>query len=990
MMATEFLILALSLAPQAEQESAQPSRDLAQFVDPFIGTGGHGHTFPGATRPFGMVQLSPDTRLTGWDGCSGYHFSDDIIYGFSHTHLSGTGVSDYGDILFMPAVGPVQLDNGYRGESAPPEPLAGYSSRFQKSTERASPGYYAVHLEEPDVDVELTTTARTGLHRYRFPKSEASHIVVDLAHRDTVIDAQLRVVNDREIEGMRSSNAWATDQRVFFVARFSRAFAEFGLEQDSEMVSEAKAVHGGQLKGFFRFPTNAGDEVLIQVGISSVDLEGARRNLDAEALPWDFDTARALARADWNQTLSKIFVEGGTLEQKRIFYTALYHSSIAPNLFSDVDGRVRGMDGKTHNPGHDVYTVFSLWDTFRATHPLFTLIERGRTTEFMQTFLHQFRTGGKLPIWELAGNYTGCMIGYHAIPAITDAVLKGIGGFDASALLDAMVVSADADVLGLDSYKQLGFIPADHESESVSKTLEYGYDDWCIARLAEALGRPELAKRFDRRSLAYRNVFDPESGFMRPRQNGGWIEPFDPREVNFNFTEANAWQYAMFVPHDLSGLIDAHGGDGKFVAKLDGLFGADSSTTGRDQADITGLIGQYAHGNEPSHHVAYLYSYAGERWKTEQRVHQILSELYQDRPDGLSGNEDCGQMSSWYVLSALGFYPVCPGSDEYVLGTPLFDRATLNFEDGKSFIIEADRTADNEFHIHSAVLNGEEYEAGYLSHRTLIAGGALKLQLGASPNTSWASAAGSRPSSAVSSVNALAVPNIQSSGRVFRDSVDVTIAHADSDAALYYTLDGSEPSENSARYLGPLQFDESTELRAMAINEHGWVSAPIRASFKRLDHDWTIKLDSPYSPQYTGGGPNGLIDGLRGVADFRVGSWAGWFGEDMQATIDLGKETAVRRVEVGFLQDIRSWIWAPTSVEVWTSTDGEQFTKAAVIENTLALDETSATLQPFILELEGAPVRYVRVLSKVLPVIPDWHLGRGNDAWVFADEILIE
>jgi len=988
-MVIECLFFAALFALQAPEETSA-QLDLVQYVDPFIGTGGHGHTFPGPTRPFGMVQLSPDSRLTGWDGCSGYHYSDDVIYGFSHTHLSGTGVSDYGDILFMPGVGPVQLDSGFRGDGQEAQPEEGYASRFKKETERAEAGYYAVHLEEPNVSVQLTTTPRTGIHSYRFPESAESHIVLDLAHRDLVLASSVRVVNDREVEGMRSSTAWATDQRVFFVARFSKPFTAFGLASDDEVREGVEELAGDNLKGFFRFATTEGEEVMLQVGISSVDLAGARRNLHAETLPWDFEAARELSRQAWQAALSKIVVEGGTLAERRNFYTALYHSSIAPNLFSDVDGRVRGMDGEIHQPGHDVYTVFSLWDTFRATHPLFTLIERERTVDFMKTFLHQFRSGGKLPIWELAGNYTGCMIGYHSIPAIADAHLKGIDGFDANALLDAMIVSADADVLGLDSYKSLGFIPADQESESVSKTLEYGYDDWCIARMAEALGRPELAQRFDDRSQAYRHLFDPSTGFMRPRQNGGWIEPFDPREVNFNFTEANAWQYALFVPHDLEALIEAHGGDAKFVGKLDSLFAASSSTTGRDQADITGLIGQYAHGNEPSHHVSYLYAYAGEPWKTEQRVHQILTELYQDQPDGLSGNEDCGQMSSWFVLSALGFYPVCPGSNEYVLGTPLFDRATLHFEDGKSFTIEAERESEGSIYVQATSLNGAHYSRGYLSHETLTSGGSLKFVLADSPDKTRLRGPLDRPRSRVGATRTLAVPNIRAEGRVFRGTIDVALLHPSADVSLYYTLDGSQPTLSSTLYTGPLVFAESTEVRVIAIAANGTVSKPITGKFKRLDHEWAIHYDTPYSSQYTAGGETGLIDGLRGVADFRVGSWAGWFEEDMRVTVDLGRATEVQRVEVGFLQDIRSWIWGPTSMEIYTSLDGTDFELVAVVESELAQELEGEHLLTLEADLKGAKVRHIRVVAHSLDVIPDWHLGRGNDAWVFCDEIVIE
>ncbi|MFT5284145.1 MAG: putative alpha-1,2-mannosidase [Planctomycetota bacterium] len=987
------LLLALSAFSLSNFVSAGPTPndpvDLTALVNPFIGTGGHGHTFPGATVPFGMVQLSPDTRLTGWDGCSGYHDSDTIVYGFSHTHLSGTGVSDYGDILFMPVVGLVQMANGYHGETKPADPDSGYASRFRKETEQAQPGYYSVHLDDSDIDVELTATARTGLHRYSFPASAESHVIVDLSHRDMVLEAEFQYVNEYEIAGMRRSNAWATDQLVYFVARFSKPIQEFGLFVDGNWRRGPRTVSGSDIRAYLRFPSETDQQVSVQVGLSSVDYEGARKNLEAELTLDDFDGAREQARDTWQAALSKIEVEGGTDEQRRVFYSALYHTMIAPNLFSDVDGRVRGMDGKIHAPGHDVYTVFSLWDTFRAAHPLFTLIEEKRTNDFLKTFIHQFRTGGKLPIWELAGNYTGCMIGYHSIPVIADAYLKGIRDYDANALFDAMLVSADADVLGLDAYKARGFIPADHESESVSKTLEYGYDDWCIARMGEALGRTKVAARFDARAQSYKNLFDPTTGFLRPRRNGGWVEPFDPREVNFNFTEANAWQYSLFVPHDLDGLTGLLGGDKNFVERLDAMFSATSSTTGRDQADITGLIGQYAHGNEPSHHVAYLYNFAGQAWKTQGKVHQILNELYSNTPDGLSGNEDCGQMSAWYVLSALGFYPVCPGSNEYVIGTPLFDRATINFEDGKRFVLEAERDKPGDFYIQSTALNGEPHADGFLRHADLVSGGEFKFELGSEPNEEWASAEANRPSSKMSAESILAVPFIRSGGQVFRENVSVTMGHVDRVLALHYTLDGTDPDVNSPRYEGALILDESKELRAIAIGSNNQTSAVVSAHFHKLGHDWTIELGTEYSPQYAAGGSNALIDGLRGAPDFRTGAWQGWWEQDLIATIDMKRTQPLQVLDAGFLQDTRSWIWMPTQLEIYTSVTGEDFTLAATVENEIALDDETGVHQ-LSAKLGGVEARYVRIVARTLGIIPDWHIGRGNPTWIFADEVTIE
>ena len=639
--------------------SVEKRPGLTGFVDPFIGTGGHGHTYPGATLPFGMVQVSPDTRLTGWDGCSAYHYSDSVVYGFSHTHLSGTGCSDYGDVLLMPTVGAVRL---LRGDGTDPE--SGYCSRFSHRNEEAAPGYYRMKLDNGGVIVELTATKRAALHRYIFPKSDRANVVIDLAHRDPVIDSRVKIVSDTEIDGYRRSRAWADDQRVYFVARFSKPFASYGVARNDTVMSGAGEASGTNVKAYVTFATEADEPVLVKVGISAVDIEGARKNLRAEIPGWDFDRVRADADGVWNAALGKITVKGGTRDQRVTFYTALYHAMLAPNLFMDADGRYRGRDLAIHEAEDFTnHTVFSLWDTYRAEHPLFTIIEPERTVDFIKTFLAQYEQGGLLPVWELAANETNCMIGYHAVPVIVDAYIKGIRGFDAREALEAMKRSAGADSRGLEAYRELGYIPSDTEGESVSKTLEYAYDDWCIAQMARALGKEEDYATYIRRAQSYKNLFDPSTGFMRAKINGGWLAPFDPAEVNFNYTEANAWQYSFYVPQDVRGLIGLMGGGERFAARLDSLFTVSPKTTGTELPDVSGLIGQYAHGNEPSHHMAYLYNFAGRPWKTQERVRSIMDGLYHAGRDGLCGNEDCGQMSAWYVLSALGFYPVTPGTD---------------------------------------------------------------------------------------------------------------------------------------------------------------------------------------------------------------------------------------------------------------------------------------------------------------------------------------
>jgi predicted alpha-1,2-mannosidase len=670
-----------------------------------------------------MVQLSPDTRLTGWDGCSGYHYSDSIIYGFSHTHLSGTGISDYGDILLMPVVGSSVPFQALRGG-----PEEGYASRFKHENETASPGYYSVKLDDDDILVELTTTARVGMHRYTFPKTRLANILIDLTHRDKVLDSGFRVTGEKTLVGWRRSEAWAKDQIVFFAIEFSQPFLAYTYASD---VQGSPDVTGRDLKLLFRFDASSGAPLLVKVGISSVDTDGALKNLRAELDHWDFDKVRADAAAAWNAELNKIQVTGGSDVELTNFYTALYHAMTAPNLFNDVDGRYLGRDFKIHTAGDfSYYTVFSLWDTFRAAHPLYAIIDRKRTQDFMKTFLAQYEEGGRLPVWELAANETDTMIGYHAVSVIADAAVKRIDGFDLHKAFEAMKHSAELrDYRGLGAYIDKGFLTMEEERESVSKVLEYAYDDWCIAEVARILGKTEDYRRYSRRAQSYKNVFDPVTGFMRPRSNGNWIEPFDPREVTFAFTEANSWQYTFFAPQDISGLIDLMGGRRRFADKLDQLFAAESRTTGREQADITGLIGQYAHGNEPSHHMAYLYNYVGEPWKTQFRVHQIMKEFYKPEPNGLIGNEDCGQMSAWYVFSAAGFYPVTPGSTVYAIGSPLFPALRFNLENGKTFTVIAREISDRNIYIQSATLNGKPYQRSFLLHEDLINGGELVFQM---------------------------------------------------------------------------------------------------------------------------------------------------------------------------------------------------------------------------------------------------------------------
>ena len=722
------LLLALLLPLQIFAQ-----KDFTKYVDPFVGTGGHGHTFPGPTMPFGMVQLSPDTRLTGWDGCSGYHYSDKVIYGFSHTHLSGTGCSDYGDILLVPTLGKVQFSNKK------------YSSPFKKESEKASVGYYSVYLDKPKVKVELTATTRTGLHKYTFPKSSSSNIILDLTHRDFAKEGEITITGNNEISGKRVSRQWADNQILYFVIQFSKSFTKSGIAKADAVNTNSTHDTGSLLKAFVSFETTEGEVIYAKVGISAVSVEGARKNLNAEQPGFDFEKTVTETKLAWNKELGRIEAESKDETVLRTFYSALYHAMTPPNMYSDVDGKYRGRDFKVHETnGFNYYTVFSLWDTYRAEHPLLTLIDKKRSSDFMNTFIHQFQEGGRLPIWELGSCETWCMIGYHAIPVIAEAVMKDVTGFDANKALEAMKFSAMEDKNGLRGYKANGYIKFTEEGQNVSRTLEYAYDDWCIAQVAKKLGKTEDYNYFIKRAQNYKNLFDPSTGFMRPR-SGGFLSPFDPYKVDHNYTEGNAWQYSFYVPQDLSGQMKLLGGKEKLGAFLDTLFTTSSKLTGHKQPDITGLIGQYVHGNEPSHQIAYEYDYAGQAWKTQSMVRRIMNEMYRDKPDGLSGNEDCGQMSAWYVFSALGFYPVCPGSDHYAMGSTVLDKATIHLENGKAFTITANNNTKGNVYISSAKLNGTNYTKSFLSYTDIANGGTLELTMSAEPNKTWGSAESDMP-----------------------------------------------------------------------------------------------------------------------------------------------------------------------------------------------------------------------------------------------------
>lgn len=978
--------LLCSLVVISHPAVAQP-QGLAPFVDPFIGTGAHGHTFPGATTPFGSVQLSPDTRYEGWDACGGYHYSDTSILGFSHLHLSGTGIADYGDILVTPTLKRLDftpLDDG--------RPSYRHRSRFSHDNEAASPGYYGVLLDDEGIRAEMTATPRAGFHRYTFPKSDSAAIIVDLLHGlgpDRVVESSIAVAGNNEISGYRRSTGWAKDQRVWFVAQFSKEFSGYGTVRNDTIVPESRADSGRNVRAFVTYRTGKVEEVLVKVGISFVSPEGARRNLVAEIPDWDFDRVRQTAELLWEKELSRIVVEGGAARETEIFYTALYHSMIAPNIASDIDGSYRGMDQRVRTErGFTTYTVFSLWDTFRALHPLLTLLDPVRTNDFIRSMLRKYEEGGVLPVWELASNETWTMIGYHAVPVIADAWVKGVRGFDSTLALAAMKHSAGLNRYGLEAYRKYGFIPGDAEGESVSKTLEYAYDDWCISRFAAATGDHAAAARFAERSQYYQNLFDPATGFMRPRMNGGWAEPFDPRGVTYHYTEANAWQYTFFAPHDVDGLVALYGGKEKFVGKLDSLFSTESVTTGREQADITGMIGQYAHGNEPSHNFAYLYAHAGAPWKTQRIVRTIMDSLYTDEPDGLCGNDDCGQMSAWYVFSALGFYPVTPGTPLYTVGSPVFPRVRINLPNRRMFVVEAPNVSSVNRYIRSASINGRPIGGTTLRHDVITAGGEITFMMGPEPNLDLPDA-GPVYSEYAPKNRIVPVPWFSTAARSFVDSMTLGIESRTPEAVIHFTTDGTIPNATSPEYTEPLALVGTTPVHAIAVASGRPAGGLLYGEFTRHTPVGTITLSTEYSPQYAGGGDGALVDGLRGAADFRLGAWQGYEGNDLEAVIDLGETMDVGEVSLGCLQDNNSWIFFPTSIEISWSEDGRDYSLPVVSHNDIPATEEGPRLKEFSVRIGPAPARFVRVVARNLGTCPEWHKGAGGKAWLFADEIIV-
>ena len=954
--------------------SCSKEKSPVESVDPFIGTAGTGHTFPGACVPFGMVQLSPDTKTTGWEHCSGYHSDDSTIQGFSHTHLSGTGCGDLGDILFQP-----YLEK---------EKDSLIHQSFKHENEKAEAGFYSVKFDN-GIEVELTATERCGFHHYVFPEEKENFVLIDLVHgvNDNATKTFLQQKNDSTIIGYRFSSGWASNEKIFFASTFSNHISKIDTTTNGRAI-----LHFEKSK-----------DVLIKVAISYTSIEGAEKNLEAEAMGKSFEAIKDSAKAKWQRALSKIEVKGGTEEQRTNFYTSLYHCMIHPSLEDDVDGRYRGMDDSIHtvDAGHHQYHIFSLWDTYRALHPLMTIIDPKRDNDFIRSLLNKFNESGRLPVWELCSNETDCMIGYHSIPVIADAFMKGIKDFDTTLALRAMIKSAIDTRSGLGYYQEKGYIPSDKENESVSKTMEYAYDDYCIARMAQQMNwNDTIVQKFYERSSYYQNLWNPEAKFFTARKYGKWISPFDPFEVNANYTEANAWQYLFAVAQDIPGLIQLMGGNENFEYKLDSLFTAHSELKGREQPDISGLLGQYAHGNEPSHHFAWLYNYIGKPAKSIDKVRYILENFYHTGRNGLIGNDDCGQMSAWYIFSAMGFYPVCPGSNYYALGSPLFSEVKIHLDGGKTFIIKAENHSEQNIYVSKSELKNrkEEFLPCFISHDDILHGEELKLTISSQETNSDKKSFLEKNS--ILENKSTPVPYFKYDSRTFVDSILISINTIESNADLYYFIGEESPLVTKAiKYAGAFYLNSGNKMTAYSTKQNEILSSKFffaaknaeSVDFKKISFQKTVNYKFPYSYQYTADGEMGLVDEVLGETN-SFGAWQGFHGTDFEATVDLGEKRTIKHIQTDWLNKRDAWIFNPTKVQYFLSDDNINWKQVSSIDMVVEEHDANGIMISPALECSFNPLhaRYLKVFAKSIQKCPQWHLGKGEPSWLFIDEIQID
>lgn len=929
----------------------------ATDINPFIGTGGHGHTHPSATVPFGMVQVGPDTRKTGWDGCSGYHYTDSTLLGFSHTHLSGTGVSDYSDILFKPI--------GNLKAADIDEPLP-----FDKSSEIAEAAYYKVKLTN-DITCEFTASERVGVHRYTFLKGIPARFYIDLNYRDEVLDANMMLKEDSLLLGHRYSKGWAVNQKLHFAA-----FANLPFKLEKGEAPNTWILDFGMVSV----------PVIFHVALSGCDGEGAIENLLAESKP--FDETRKDAVEQWNLELDKTQVYGGSKDERVIFATALYHAYSVPNVWSDVDGRYRGMDDKIHlDTLSNHYTIFSLWDTYRTAHPLYAITQPKRTEAFITTMLDQYDQSGRLPVWELAANETDCMIGYHSVSVLADALAKGYK-IDGNRLLKAMTATANAPVFGLEIFDKNGFLTIQDEAESVSKTLEYSYDDACVSWSASYFGMDSIANIYRDRSSGYRSVTNAKTGLVAPRDNGDFLKETNPREVNSHFTEANAWQYSFSPVHDIEGWLKLLGdgnvkiGRSALESNLDKLFTQPEETTGHNQADITGLIGQYAHGNEPSHHIAYLYSATHAPYKGQRQVADIIQNFYSNTADGLIGNEDCGQMSAWYVMATMGIYPLVPGKPEYILGTPLWDSLRIALPNGNSLLIE---TRGNGPYIQTVGLNDVVWEKPWVTHSDLLKGGSWVVNKSAK-HTDW----GTKTPYSTDMNSSVAPAPILQGPRHFEESAMVVfeLAPEGYDVELW-NYNGNKVD---IVYTSNFMVSESSQFYACFKNQLTGKQGQISSiTLTKKPTKWNAEIiEGIPHPQYTASGDVALVDGVKGDLDWRKGNWIGLQNQDLAIELKHPHQTNVEGVNIQLLKDIRSWIALPDTVSLYVKKDKEwQLIGSRIIGKKALVNDQAAIYDVEWSALNLKAIDKLKIVLHNPGLLPEAHLSAGNESYIFIDEITI-
>ena len=946
-------------------------------INPFIGTGGHGHTHPSAQAPFGMIQLGPNTRYDGWDGCGGYHFTDSAVYGFTCTHLSGTGVSDYGDLLLLPYSSP-------RKE--------GDHIAFDKSSELAKAGYYSVTLDD-GTRIEATAGDRVGILHIQFPEGGDPGIMVDLNFRDRVLEKSFEATGIGEWQGRRISESWARQQHFYFGLNIT-ARPDTAIELDD---------------GVYWIPMPEGTrETTVRIGMSGTSEKGAWTNAVAELTNHNFESLQKETEQKWEKELAKSKVISSSVDDRTIFATALYHAYSVPNLWSDVDGSYRGADNQIHSDTvNRHYTVYSLWDTYRTAHPLYTITQSKRTQEFIYGMLDMYKQRGRLPIWELAGNETDCMIGYHSASVIADAVAKGYHT-DTVLTLEAMRVSAEMDVYGLSPYQENGFLSIEDESESVSKTLEYAYDDACIAWTAERFGDLNMMNRYKQRASAYRSLIDPESGFVRPRKNGDFLTPYAPQEVNNHFTEANAYQYSFSPVQDIEGWMEVltnfrairegwnslspkkqvgvvKSGQDVLEELLDELFNASSQTTGREQADITGLIGQYAHGNEPSHHIAYLYNTTNNPSKTSYWVNKILDTQYHNAPDGLSGNEDCGQMSAWYIMASIGLYPLVPGQPHYQLSTPKWEEIQLELANGKTLEIHSHGKGPYIHKYDQGVLLETHLKYRYVSHKQLLEGGVWQVERG-EDSQPW-----SVSQRYTTNLNNPTPPApIIRVDRTFSKETQVEIIPTGSYGMWRYNqYENVEwKKDRKGRKRMGTAYDNGF---VTAITPHyGYGNHMAKAVFTKKDDNYGAEwIQGTPTSQYTAGGAGAAVDGIQGDTDWRKGHWIGIQGENGLLEITLEKPKPMESISVGVLKDIRAWIALPKELELNIQYEGSSQweTIGSEFMNHPLSQEEPVRKEVIFSFADARPIKRVRIKFVNAGVLQEWHPGAGYPSYFFLDEI---